>query len=82
MLIFQLLMYPWIVKRIGAKKSQRCACCVAIPVFLAYPFLSRLHDSEGALLTASLVLLFFTSVASNAVGATVASIQSVCRVCS
>lgn len=74
MLIFQLLIYPRIVKRIGAKTSQRWACCIGIPVFLTYPFLSRLHDSERTLLAASLVLLFFTNVASNAVGATLVTI--------
>ena len=75
MLIFQLLIYPRIVKRVGATKSQRWACCVAIPVFLAYPFLSWLRDSGATLLAASLVLLFLTNVAANAVGATLASIQ-------
>lgn len=77
MLIFQLLIYPRIVKRIGAKTSQRWACCIGVPVFLAYPFLSRLHDSERTLLAASLVLLFFTNVASNAVSDSLATIQCI-----
>ena len=81
MLVFQLLIYPRIVKRIGARTSQRWACCVSIPVFLAYPLLSRLHNSGAALWAASLVLLFLTNVASSAVGSTVASIQSIFRAC-
>lgn len=80
--MFQLLIYPRILKRVGARKSQRWACCVAIPTLLAYPFLRRLHDSEAALLAASLVLLFLINMASNAVGATLASVQSISRACS
>ncbi|CAN0520803.1 unnamed protein product, partial [Scytosiphon promiscuus] len=49
-LIFQLLIYPRILKRVGARKSQRWACCVATPALLAYPFLPQLHDSGAALL--------------------------------
>ncbi|CAN0501475.1 unnamed protein product, partial [Scytosiphon promiscuus] len=69
-LIFQLFIYPRIVKRVAARKLQRLACCVAIPVLLSYPFLSRLHDSGTALMAASLVLLVLTSMATTAVGAT------------
>ena len=76
MLVFQLFIYPRIVKEIGATRSQRWACFIAIPTFLAYPFLAQLHDSEGALLAASVALLLLTSVASNAVGATPSSIHS------
>ena len=77
MLIFQLLVYPRIVKRIGPTKSQRWACSVVIPVFLAYPFLSQLHGR--VLMAASLALLFFTNVAANTVGATFSSIWSLSR---
>eukprot|EP00904_Undaria_pinnatifida_P006139 jgi/Undpi1/2655/HiC_scaffold_13.g06033.m1 len=66
MLIFQLLIYPWIVEQIGTTRSQRWSCCISFPVFFAYPFLSRIQDSEGVLMTASLVLLFLTNVAGNA----------------
>lgn len=80
MLLFQLLVYPRIVARIGARTPQRWACCVAIPVFLAYPFLCRLHDdSEGVLMAATVVLLFFTNAGSNTVGPTVSSIQHLSR---
>ncbi|CAM9442342.1 unnamed protein product, partial [Laminaria digitata] len=46
-------------------RSNRWACCAAIPVVLAFPFLSKLHDSGGVLMAASLVLLFFTNIAAN-----------------
>ncbi|CAN0512228.1 unnamed protein product, partial [Scytosiphon promiscuus] len=39
MLIFQLFLYPRIAKRISPTITQRCACCVAVPVFFAYPLL-------------------------------------------
>lgn len=81
MLIFQVLIYPRIVKQIGARTSQRWACSVAIPVFLAYPFLPRLPDSKGVLMAASLVLLFLTNMATNAVSATLAFIQPISRAC-
>ncbi|MEO9960374.1 MAG: hypothetical protein ABJF07_08765 [Nisaea sp.] len=72
MLIYQLLIYPRVAKQIGARKSQRWACSVAIPVFLVYAFPSRLHNSGAALLAALLVLLFLTNVASSPVGSTLA----------
>lgn len=79
MLIFQLFVYPRVVERIGATRSQRWSCCVTIPVYLSYPLLSMLHDSGEMLVAASVVVLFFTSIAANAVGATPASIQSLWR---
>lgn len=68
MLVFQLLAYPWLSKRIGVTRSQRCACLLLMPVFLAFPSLSLLRDSEAALVAASLVLLFLANVVSNVVG--------------
>lgn len=65
MLIFQLLVYPRLAKRIGPTLSQRCACCVAVPVFFAYPFIPKFHDSGRNYMAASLALLFFTNVSSN-----------------
>ncbi|CAM9131751.1 unnamed protein product, partial [Laminaria digitata] len=67
MLIFQLFVYPRVVERIGATRSQRWSCCVTIPVYLSYPLLSMLHDSGEMLVAASVVVLFFTSIAANAV---------------
>eukprot|EP00752_Nemacystus_decipiens_P011395 g10122.t1 len=67
MLIFQLLVYPWLSKRMGVTRSQRYACLLSMPVFLAFPSLSLLRDSEAALVAASLVLLFLANVVSNAV---------------
>lgn len=67
MLIFQLLVYPRLSKRMGVTRSQRCACLLSMPVFLAFPFLSRLRDSEAALVAASLILLFLANVVSNVV---------------
>ncbi|CAM9407628.1 unnamed protein product, partial [Laminaria digitata] len=57
MLIFQLFVYPFVLKRMGPKQSQRWICCMMIPVCLSYPLLSTLHDDGKVLLTASLVLL-------------------------
>lgn len=75
LVFFQLLVYPRIIKRIGTSTSQLWASCIAIPVYLAYPFLSLLGDTGDALMASSLVLLFFTNIAENAVGAKPASIQ-------
>lgn len=81
MLIFQLLIYPWIVEQIGTTRSQRWSCCISFPVFFAYPFLSRIQDSEGVLMTASLVLLFLTNVAGNAVGTNLHPSRLSSRIC-
>lgn len=67
-LVFQLLVYPWLSKRIGVTRSQRWACLLSMPVFLAFPSLSLLRDSEAALVAASLVLLFLANVVANVVG--------------
>lgn len=82
MLIFQFLVYPWIVKRVGLTRSQRWSSCISIPVFLAYPLLRRLRDSKGVLMAASLILLLFTNMAISTVGATPASINYLSRACS
>ncbi|CAM9128529.1 unnamed protein product, partial [Hapterophycus canaliculatus] len=67
MLFFQLLVYPRLSKRIGVTKSQRCACFLSIPVFLAFPLLSYLRHSERGLIAASLVLLFMSNMVANMV---------------
>lgn len=74
-IVFQFLLYPQIVARIGPTRSQRWTCCVAIPSFFAYPFLSRLHDSKCMLAAASLIVLFVTSMAGNVVSATPFSVS-------
>lgn len=68
MLVFQLLVYPWLSKRIGVTRSQRYACLLSMPVFLAFPSLSLLRDSGAALVAASLVLLILVNIVSNVVG--------------
>ena len=72
MLVFELLVYPFVAKRIGPTKSQRWACCIATPVSLSYPFLSMLHDNRRVLLATSLVLLFFNNVSMTVVSAMLA----------
>ena len=67
MVIFELCVYPFVVKRIGPTRSQRWACCIVTPVVLSYPLLSVLHDDGRALLATSLLLLFFTNVAMTVV---------------
>lgn len=67
MLVFQLLVYPRLSKRMGVTRSQRCACFLSIPVFLAFPMLSYLRDSQRGLIAASLVLLFMTNMVANMV---------------
>lgn len=67
MLVFEVGIYPFVAKQIGQRRSQRWACCIVTPVVLSYPFLSALHGDEKALLAASLVLLFFTSVSMTVV---------------
>lgn len=68
MLVFQLLVYPWLSKRIGVTRSHRFACLISVPVYLAFPLLSRLHDSGRVLIVASLFLLFLTNLISSVVG--------------
>lgn len=77
MLVFQLFVYPRVVERIGPTLSQRWSCFVTIPVYLSYPpLLSMLHDSGEVLVIASVAVLFFISIAANAVSATPNSIRS------
>ncbi len=68
MLIFQLLVYPRLSKRIGVTRLHRVACLVSVPVYLAFPLLSRLHDSGRVLVVASLFLLFLSNLISSVVG--------------
>ncbi|CAM9581917.1 unnamed protein product [Ectocarpus sp. 12 AP-2014] len=67
MLAFQLVVYPWLSKRIGVTKSQRWACLLAIPVYAFFPFLSRLRGSGVLLVVGSIVLNFFSNVTATAV---------------
>ncbi|CAM9564568.1 unnamed protein product [Ectocarpus sp. 6 AP-2014] len=67
MLAFQLVVYPWLSKRIGVTRSQRWACFLAIPVYALFPFLSRLRGSGVLLVVGSIVLNFFSNVTATAV---------------
>lgn len=67
MLTFQLLVYPRLSKRIGVTKSQRWACLLAIPVYLAFPLLSRLRESGLPLVLASVLANFLSNVTATAV---------------
>lgn len=67
MLAFQLLIYPWLSKRIGVTRSQRWACLLSIPVFVCFPFLSRLRGSEVLLVVGSVLGNFLSNVTATAV---------------
>ncbi|CAB1117719.1 unnamed protein product [Ectocarpus sp. CCAP 1310/34] len=72
MLTFQLVVYPWLSKRIGVTGSQRWACFLAILVYAVFPFLSRLRGSGVLLVVGSIVLNFFSNVTATAVFTNVA----------
>lgn len=67
MLVFQLLVYPRVSKRMGVAMTQRLGCLLSIPVFLAFPLLSRLRDSGAALVVASIIFNFLYNVTATAV---------------
>lgn len=67
MLVYQLFLFPRLIKRVGAKRAQRAAAIVAVSNYLAFPLLSRIHDSGPLLVASSLVLLFLENIASSAV---------------
>lgn len=67
MLVFQLLVYPRLSKRMGVTITQRVGCLLAIPVYLSFPFLSRLRDSGAALVVASVGFNFLSNVTATAV---------------
>ncbi|CAN0517106.1 unnamed protein product, partial [Scytosiphon promiscuus] len=51
----------------GAMLSQRSACLLSVPVFLCFPFLSRLRGSKTLLVVGSILFNFLSSVTANAV---------------
>eukprot|EP00903_Cladosiphon_okamuranus_P009002 g8611.t1 len=66
MLVFQLLVYPSLSKRMGVTTTQRLACLLSIPVYLAFPLLSRLRDSGAVLVVASIAFNFLSNVTATA----------------
>ena len=73
MLIFQLLLYPSLSKRMGVTATQRSGCLLSIPVYLAFPLLSRLRDSGAVLVVASVVFNFLSNVTATAVSSSYCS---------
>lgn len=67
MLVYQLFLFPQLIKRVGTKRAQRAAAIVAVSNYLVFPLLSRIHDSGPSLVASSLVLLFLENSASSAV---------------
>ena len=67
LLVFELFAVPFVTKRIGVTASQRLASAISVPIYLAVPLLSNLHDTEGLLFWACVVLLFAVHSCSNAV---------------
>ncbi|CAN0113599.1 unnamed protein product [Ectocarpus sp. 12 AP-2014] len=65
MLVYQLFFFPRLIKRVGTKRAQRAVAIVAVSNYLAFPLLSRLHDSGPLLVASSLVLLFLENSASS-----------------
>lgn len=80
--VAQLLIYPRIVVQIGPRRTQRWLCCVAIPVYLAYPLLSQIRDSGGVLMTVSVIMLVVTNFAVYTVGDAHLSMQCFSAFCS
>eukprot|EP00752_Nemacystus_decipiens_P011400 g10125.t2 len=66
MLVFQLLVYPSLSKRMGVTVTQRSGCLLSIPVYLAFPLLSRLRDSGAVLVVASIFFNFLSNVTATA----------------
>ncbi|CAN0142038.1 unnamed protein product [Ascophyllum nodosum] len=64
-LVFQLVVYPRMIKVMGMQCSQRIGSLVGVPVFLAIPLLSLLHDAGWVLVAANLVVLFAINITAN-----------------
>ena len=55
------------IKVMGMQCSQRIGSLVGVPVFLAIPLLSLLHDAGWVLVAANLVVLFAINITANMV---------------
>lgn len=68
MLLFQLVIYPRLVKAMGIQGSQRWSSFVSVPLLMAMPLLSLLHNERSKLVAANLLMLFFINAAASTVG--------------
>lgn len=59
MLVFQLFIYPIILRRVPIQSIQRWATLVAVPLYMAVPQLVQLQGRQNALVMATTVLIFF-----------------------
>lgn len=75
LLVVQLTIYSPLIKAAGIQRSNRVSSFVMVPIFVATPLLSLLHNSGWVLTVANLVMLFLHNIAANTVSDPLASQQ-------
>lgn len=67
MMVFQVCIFPVLLKKVGMTVTQRLSSLSAIPMLVAVPLLTHLRNDQTALEVATVVVLFLAHSLCNAV---------------
>ena len=69
-LLFELVAVPYLTPWLGVQLSQRLGSAFEVPIYVLFPFLSRMGGGNLAVTLTALVLLFTCYICTNSVSAT------------
>lgn len=81
MIVFQICIYPNILKRVGVKKMQRFVSLTPLLLYPTVPMLSNLRDHKGGLVVAAMILYFVLNSCAAGVSIQCCVLCSMLNVC-